>query len=50
MGSSINYMGKYFTQINKMKDDEIINVISSRYKRILKGSHEETQYPTNLSS
>lgn len=50
MGSSINYMGKYFTQISKMKDEEIINVISSRYKRIIKGSHEETQYPTNLSS
>ena len=50
MGSSINYIGKYFTQIDKMKDEEIINVISSRYKRIIKGSHEETQYPTNLSS
>jgi len=35
MGSSINYMGKYFTQISKMKDEEIINVISSRYKRII---------------
>ena len=35
IGTSFNYIGNKFTQIDKMEDEEMIEVIKNRCKRIV---------------